>query len=250
MLHFDNFTITKREIIFSIVIIAVMAIFGIMIHGVINDSLMLKYQEYNTALQINEDTDMFQYAMKTNVGNSFVYGELKAIDTVTYPEIGGKYSYVEKVKEKYTMHTRVVTKTRTVNGKTQTYTETEIYWTWDTVDSWSQHCNKISFLNVEFDYGKIPLPSSGYITTIQESGTIRYQYYGAPTSCVGTIYSDLRNNTINDTKFYQDKTIDKTIEYLETGCELVLFWIGWVILTGILVFVFIYIDNRWLEDNK
>lgn len=250
MLHFDNFTITKREIIFSIVIIAVMAIFGIMIHGDINDSLMLKYQEYNTALQINEDTDMFQYAMKTNVGNSFVYGELKAIDTVTYPEIGGKYSYVEKVKEKHTMHTRIVTKTRTVNGKTQTYTETEIYWTWDTVDRWSQHCNKISFLNVEFDYGKISLPSSWYITTIQESSTIRYQYYGAPTSCVGTIYSDLRNNTINDTQFYQDKTIDKTIEYLETGCELVLFWIGWVILTGILVFVFIYIDNRWLEDSK
>ena len=247
MLHFDNFTITKREIIFSIVIIAVMAIFGIMIHGAINDSLMLKYQEYNTALQINEDTDMFQYAMKTNVGNSFVYGELKAIDTVTYEEIGGQYSYVKKVKERYTMHTRTVTYTVTVNGKPQTRTRTETYWTWDPVDSWSKHCDKISFIGVEFDYGKIPLPSSDYITTIQESGSVRYKYYGSPTSCVGTIYSDLRNETINNTKFYQNRTIDETIEYLETGFELVLFWIGWTILTGILVFVFIYIDNKWLE---
>lgn len=41
---------------------------------------------------------MFQYGMDTNVGNAFVYGDLKAVDTVTYPEIGGEYMYVEKLK--------------------------------------------------------------------------------------------------------------------------------------------------------
>ena len=30
--------------------------------------------------------------MRTNVGNAFVYGDLKAVDTVTYPEIGGEYT--------------------------------------------------------------------------------------------------------------------------------------------------------------
>lgn len=250
MLHFDSFSISKREIIASIAIIAVMLIFGIIIHGAINDALMLKYQEYNTALQINNDDNMFKYAMQTNIGNSFVYGELKAVDAVTYPEIDGEYSYVEKVKERYTMHTRTVTYTVTVNGKPQTRTRTETYWTWDRVDSWSQHCNKISFLDVEFDYGKIPLPSSSYITTIQESGTIRYKYYGSPTSCTGTIYSDLRNNTINDTSFYQDQTIEETIKQLESNAWLVLFWIIWVLLTGGLVFLFFYIDNRWLEDRR
>lgn len=249
MLHFDNFSITKREVIFSIAIVALMIVFGLMIHGAIDESLTQKYQEYNTALQIKEDTDMFEYAMKTNIGNSFVYGELKAVDTVTYPEIGGEYSYVEKVKEKYTMHTRVVTYTVTVNGKPQTHTRTEVYWTWDVVDSWSQHCKRISFLDIEFDYGKIPLPSEEYIKTIQESGSIRYKYYGSPTKCVGTIYSDLRNNTINGTRFYQNQTIDATIEQLESNVWLVLFWIGWVLLTGGLVFLFLYIDNRWLEDN-
>ena len=249
MFHFNNFTITKREVVFSIAIIALMIVFGLMIHGVIDESLTQKYQEYNTALQINKDSDMFQYAMKTNIGNGFVYGELKSIDTVTYPEIGGEYSYVKKVKEKYTMHTRVVTYTVTVNGKPQTRTRTEVYWTWDYVDSWSQHCERISFLDVEFDYGKIPLPSAEYIKTIQESGSIRYKYYGSPTSCVGTIYSDLRNNTINNTQFYQNKTIDAAIEHLESNAWLVLFWIGWVLLTGGLVFLFLYIDNRWLEDN-
>ena len=51
---------------------------------------------------------MFQYGMDTNVGNAFVYGDLKAVDTVTYPEISGEYMYVEKVKERYTKHTRRV----------------------------------------------------------------------------------------------------------------------------------------------
>ena len=110
-------TITKRETIVSVAIVALMLVFGFMIHGAINDSLMLKYQKYNTALQITEDADMFEYAMKTNIGNSFVYGNLVCVDSVTYPEIGGEYSYVEKVKERYTKHTRVVTYTVTVNGK-------------------------------------------------------------------------------------------------------------------------------------
>ena len=249
MIHFDNFSLSKREIIVSIAIIAVMIIFGLMIHGYINDSLMLKYQEYNTALQINEDLDMFEYAMKTNIGNSFVYGDLKCIDTVTYDEIDGEYSYVKKVKEKYTMHTRTVTKTRTVNGKTQTYTTTETYWTWDAVDSWSKHCEKISFLDVEFDYGMIDFPSESHIATIKESSKIRYVYYGAPTECTGTLYSDLRDNTINNSSFHHNMTIEETIKHYESGWQLLLFWIGWVVLTGLLVFGFIYIDNHWLEDH-
>jgi hypothetical protein len=121
---------------------------------------LLEYQKYNAALQIDNDSDLFIYGMKTNVGNAFVYGDLKAVDYVTYPEIGGQYSYVEKVKERYTRHTRTVTKTKTVNGKQQTYTETEEYWTWDVVDRESKSSTKITFLDVEFDYGTINFPSS------------------------------------------------------------------------------------------
>ena len=94
MIHFNNFSISKREIISSIVIVALMLVFGFILHGTISDALMLKYQEYNTALQINEDAEMFKYAMKTNVGNSFVYGKLECLDTVTYPDIDGQYSYI------------------------------------------------------------------------------------------------------------------------------------------------------------
>lgn len=105
MWHFESFSLSKREIIVSVIILALMITFGVMIHGSINDSLMLEYQEYNTALQIDNDTEMFKYAMKTDIGNTFAYGELKCIDTVTYPEIGGEYSYVKKGKRRvYTSH--------------------------------------------------------------------------------------------------------------------------------------------------
>ena len=249
-MYYDDFKITKREVLVSIIIVSVMLLIGIVIHGNINDALMLEYQKYNTALQIENDSDMFEYGMKTNIGNAFVYGDLKAVDTVTYPEIGGEYSYIEKVKERYTRHTRTVTKTRTVNGKTQTYTTTEVYWTWDRVDSWDKHSEKISFLNVEFDYGAIDFPSSSYITTQNESSRIRYKYYGTGTEFTGTLYTVLSDNTINGTDFYIDRSISETIEHLESGVELFIFWFVWILFTGGCVFAFYYIDNKWLEDKR
>lgn len=109
----DKRLVTMREVLFSIVIISVMLVFGFMISSGISNSLMNDYQEYNTALQIDNNKDVFQHGMRTNIGNAFVYGKLKAIDTVSYNEIEGDFSYIKKVKEKYTRHTRTVTKSRT-----------------------------------------------------------------------------------------------------------------------------------------
>lgn len=94
---FGDFEITKREILASISIIAVMILFGILISSKISEHQMDENEIYNKAVKI-ESQEMFQYGMDTNVGNAFVYGDLKAVDTVTYPEIGGEYMYVEKSK--------------------------------------------------------------------------------------------------------------------------------------------------------
>lgn len=242
--------ITKREVLFSIVIICVMLIIGIVMSGNISDAVMEKQQEYITALQINNDKDLFEYGMRTDVGNAFVYGELKAIDTVTFDEIGGEYSYVKKVKEKYTRHTRTVTKTRTVNGKTQTYTEIEYYWTWDKVDSWDKHSDKITFLDVEFDYGKINFPSERHIDTQDGGYHIRYVYYGAPIYSIGTIYTNLKDGTIPQSTMYHNSTIEEALEIKTSDFGIIFFWICWIFLTGGVVYGFYYIDNRWLEDNN
>lgn len=244
---FGDFEITKREILASISIIAVMILIGILISGKISEYQMDKNEKYNKAVKI-ESQEMFQYGMDTNVGNAFIYGVLKAVDTVTYPEISGEYMYVEKVKERYTMHTRQVAHTRTVNGKSQTYYTTETYWTWDRVGSEDIKCKEISFCGIVFPSSKIELPGTDYIDTIKESSNVRYKYYGVGTKYTGTIFTDLRDKTISDnSNFYNNSTIDETIEYLESSVGTVIFWIFWVILIGLVVFGFYYLDNRWLD---
>ena len=225
-----------------------MLLFGTIIHGKISEYQVDKNEIYNKAVKI-ESKDLFQYGMDTNVGNAFVYGELKAVDTVTYPEIGGEYMHVEKVKEKYTRHTRTVTKTKTVNGKTKTYTETEVYWTWDRVGSEDKKCRQVTFSDIVFESNKIDIPRLGYITTIKESSRIRYKYYGTGTKFTGTIFTDLRDKTIpKGTHFYNNMNIEETHKYLETGIGwLIVFWFFWIILIAGCVVGFYYLDNRWLE---
>lgn len=237
--------ITKREILLSIAIIAIMALIGLMIHESISDSLMLKYQQYNTALHIDSDQELFEYGMRTNIGNAFVYGELKALTPVSYPEVDGEYSQMKKVKERYTMHTQ--TYTIVINGKPQVRTRT--YWSWDYVSSESKHTDQIAFLNVPFDYGVIELPSMFHIDTIKESSHIRYVYYGTPVSCMGTLYANLADSNIQNTEFYYGFDIDQTISHLESGSELIVFWVVWFILIAAVVTGFYYLENNWLEDD-
>lgn len=245
--EFDNFEITKREILASISIIAIMLLSGVLFSNKISEHQMDKNEIYNKAVKINS-TELFQYGMNTNIGNAFVYGDLEAVDTVTYPEIGGKFMYVKKVKEKYTKHTRRVPHTRTVNGKTTTYYTTETYWTWDRVSSEDIICKQISFCNIVFDSSKFKLPDVEYIDTIKQSSHVRYKYYGCKVKYTGTVFASLKNKTINNTKFYNKKNIEETVDYLESDTSIIFFWVIWVILIICCVYGFFYIDNEWLEN--
>jgi hypothetical protein len=246
--------ITKREIIASISIVAIMILIGVLISGKISEHQMDKNEIYNKAVKI-ESTDLFQYGMDTNVGNAFVYGDLEAVDTVTYPEIGGEYIYVKKVEQRYERHERIVTKE---DSDGDTYTEVEVYYTWDTENTESKAANEIKFCGVVFPYSKIDLPYANHIKTIKgdkvyswKSGEIvkvRFQYYGVSTKFTGTIFTDLRDHTISDnTNFHKDMNIEETVESLQFGGGQIIFWIFWIILTCACVFGFYYIDNRWLE---
>lgn len=239
--------ITKREVIVSIAIVAVMLIIGFFISDKISDWQNDKNAEYQKAIHI-EDTEMFRYGMDTSIGNAFVYGYLKAVDTVSYPEISGEYMYLEKIKERYTMHTRQVAHTRTVNGKTQTYYTTETYWTWDRVGKDELLAKELSFCGVKFPIKKISLPSSDYIETIRESSNVRYKYYGVGTEYVGTIFTNLRDGSISDeSRFFEDYTIEQALDSCTSGIGTVIFWICWILLICVSVGGFCYLENRWLE---
>lgn len=243
---FGDFEITKREILASISIIAVMILIGVLISSKISETQMDKNEIYNKAVKI-ESTDLFQYGMDTNVGNAFVYGDLEAVDTVTYPEIGGNYMSVKKETEEYTRHTRTVYEYDDEGNVTGSHEE--VYYTWDNIRNEELSCNKVKFLEIEFNYGQIYQPYRNYIKTICDDydSDIRYVYYGSRTKYTGTIFTDLRNKTISNTKFYEGMNIEETVECLQAGGGEIIFWIFWILLTGGCVFGFFYIDNKWLE---
>lgn len=240
---FGNFEITFREILASISIIAVMLLIGFVISGKISQIQSDRNAKYNKAVKI-ESADLFRYGMDTNVGNAFVYGDLEAVDTVTYPEIGGEYMYVEKEEEHYNRHTRTYT---TTDGKGHTKIHTEVYWSWDYAGSESKQCKEVSFCGIVFDSNKIELPSADYIKTIKESSHVRYKYYGTKTKYTGTIFTELKDKTISDSTSFYELSIEETKDLLEKNSGVVIFWIIWIVVMVLAVFGFYYIDNEWLE---
>lgn len=148
-------------------------------------------------------------------------------------------------QKRYTMHTRTVAHTD-ANGNT-TYT-IETYWSWDYAGEESKAASTVSFCEATFPISKFELPGTRYIDTIYESGHVRYEYYGIGITHTGTIFTTLSDNTISDSSpFYEGLTIDETVERLEKGVSTVVFWIFWIIGTGVIVFKFYERENEWLE---
>lgn len=242
--------ITKREIIISIAIVAIMMLFGFMISDSINDARLDKLQEYNTALKIpDNNTELFQYALDTDVGNAFVEGKLKFLDPVSIEDLDGQYSYISRELEKYTRHTRLVTETYTVNGKTKTRTRTETYWTWDHVKTDRWESKKMNFNGVDFSIDKIAIPSSRHHSTVSCGYHKRYVYRVRDVEWQGTLYGKIKGHTFENTAdFREDADIEQMLEYYTLFNWLWLFWPFWIILIGALVYGFYYIDNEWLEN--
>lgn len=74
----DKRLVTMREVLFSIVIISVMLVFGFMISSGISNSLMNDYQEYNTALQIDNNKNGYEF--KLNGKKATLKSVLKLIE--------------------------------------------------------------------------------------------------------------------------------------------------------------------------
>lgn len=75
---FGDFEITKREILASVSIIAVMLLIGVLISSKISEHQLDASEVYNKAVKI-DNTDLFRYSMDTNVGNAFVR-DVRSVD--------------------------------------------------------------------------------------------------------------------------------------------------------------------------
>ena len=82
---------------------------------------------------------------------------------------------------------------------------------------------------------------------------INFNYSGWNCSSVGTeyegtIFTELKDKTISDnTTFYNNLTIDETVDYLETDFPIIIFWFVWMVLIAGIVVGFYYLDNDWLN---
>lgn len=241
-----DFEITKREIIASISMLAIMLIIGIFVGGKVDSYYQDQQAKYYKAFKIDKDKDLFTYAMKTNVGNAFVEGQLKAVDTVSHKDIKGNYLVLEQVKEEYTMHTRTVT---TKDSKGKTHTKTETYWTWDRVGSETFKANEVTFLGVKFKSSQFDLPETSYIDTVSGGYHVRYKYYGLEPSFNATIFANLRDNNIQGDKIQvnMNETIQEVLDSYTYSIHNVIFWSIWSVIIFLVIYLFVYLENDWLN---
>lgn len=249
-MDFGDFTITFREVLVSIAIILVLLGLGFLISSSVEDVINEKNEKYYKALKINNDEEMFKYAIRTNIGYTLTQGNVKAVDGVTIEDIDGKYFKIRKVKEKYTMHTRQVAHTRTVGNKTETYYTTEVYYEWDYAGQEEFKTERFEYLGVQFEYGTIKLNNEQYKETIKVSSDIRYKYFIIPYEFEGCLFTKIQDNTITENQFNYNITIEDIIKQKQKECKnvTITFWIFWTILILGVVFAFVYFDNTYLED--
>lgn len=238
--------ITKREIITSIAIIGIILIIGFGVSGKIREGNLEKQEEYNQALKIYNDSELLGYGIRTNVGNAFVYGDVIATDPVVHNEIS--YGSLTRVRERYTMHTRTVTYT---DSKGHIRTRTETYWTWDEIDREKKNSNTLNIIGNEFPWVVLGSLPETYLETVNINTTLRDKYYVSNIKNTGTLYGNLGN--INNeygakfNKFYVDEEINEVVDKLNKEYNVTLFWIGWTLLGCVVIVLFYYGENKWLE---
>lgn len=250
-MSFEDFTITKREILVSIAITLFFIGIGFLISGAIENKINENNEKYFKALKINNNEEMFRYAIKTNVGYTLAEGKVKVENGVSIEEIEGEYLKIKKVTEKYTKHKRQVAHTRKVGKRTETYYTTEEYWTWDFAGQEEIHVDSFNFLGVDFEYNTIKFQNEIYKETKSEGYHIRYKYYVIPSEFQGTLFTYINKNNINENTFFENKTIENIIKEKENelNTNKGIFWFIWIILIVLINFVYVSLENQYLEDR-
>lgn len=168
--------LSTKEILLAVAVLFLSLAFAVFINPFIKDSFVEDIRTYQTALQIKEDANQFQYAHTTKVGNVFAYGKMNAVYPVTLPEIMGQWSMIEKIEEEYTRHTRQVCATRDSDGDCTSW-RTEVYYEWDKNGVQSYASSDFNFLNVNFPFPFLEIETQGILEMNQNTVAPAYFNY-------------------------------------------------------------------------
>lgn len=241
--------ITKREILASVTIFAIMVGIGIWLSAPILSKATERYLAVASSVVVNTDEE-FDYISRTNAGNFIANGTLSAIDTVRLEELPGVYSSVKKVKEEYRLHTEVYT---TTDSKGHTTTHTRTYHSWDEVKHWNYKAERAMFRGKEFKIDEVYRVKTQKDTIIKvktkmfENDT-RYVYYTAPVSFDGVMLGVATDKKYENPRFINDLTAERYIKNKEKNLNgsTVLFWVLWILLTAGMIIGFYAFENKWL----
>lgn len=245
----ERFEITGREILFSTIILCIMIGIGVWIQNPILSSMYRESLEVASSVVV-DDPERFGYIGRTEVGNFIADGTLSAVDPVSIPDIEGQYMKIEKIKKKYTRHTRTVV---TSDGKGHTHTRTEVYWSWDVVKREYFKSDSLFFLGKEFSTDSIYYNMyCSHNKTIYEDPHLKYEYYTHPVSVDGAMLGSCENRWYTNLEFRKGQTAKEIIERAEGRIQSgpTVFWIMWIIISVAILFLFFYAENDWLEDRK
>ncbi len=98
-MKFKTFEITKREFLVSIIIACMMIVLGFFIDDKVQSKFLEDNERYYKATKINNDKDLFDYAMETSAGDSLISGRFKSVDSVSIEELKGDYWFIERTEE-------------------------------------------------------------------------------------------------------------------------------------------------------
>lgn len=259
----NNFEFSKREVLCSIVIIFLFALVGFFIDGKICDRIDEGNEVYLRATRIENSPEQFDYALRTGFGDTLISGQIQAVNPVSFSELTNNYLAVQKVREEYTRHTRVVSYRV---GKT-THRRTEIYYTWDRKGTTELSAEQVTFCGIKFPTDTFDINAWSRLSltkdTVRQSNigdlkgnylyedkNTRYYFYVIPTTLTGTVFASLHHQMIEGTaKFYWGNSIDEVVSsHLQTATGYrIFFWIIWIFLCCAVIFGFAYFENKWLE---
>lgn len=238
--------ITVREVIFSIVIAAILFCAGLGISGLIRTTIIDKNKKYETAVQIKNNHQQFHAALMTNYGDVLAEGTLKSVGSVTVGDETGMS--VSRRLEEYTKHTRTVSYECGTSEHPKTCHKTEEYWTWDYVRSEQNSVAWITFIDEKFYIGNFPVPREHYSKTVSAGHNLRWVYYKRDLFYYGTAYTFADRKTINNTQFKPGIYLDEAVKSYSTSyCWVYIFWVVWGALIVVCVIGFYALPNHWLN---
>ena len=247
---FYEWDITLHEVIFSVFIIGVMLGIGYLISDSIKKSEHDRCLEYRQAAQITDNSE-FGYAIETNIGNSYFEGHVKAVDPVKHKLLDNiPCMSIHMEYESYNMHTRTVT---TTDSKGKTHTHIETYWTWDTYKTEKHNAKTVNVMGTELDASMFTFCNCREYKTVDTGWHKRISFSYIPAEFNGAGYAflgpDMAKNNPHKIDIYKDSTIAKLYEHATTFYGNTVFWVFWIIAIIVVVNIFLYADNNWLENK-